>query len=577
MNQVVKGLRALCVTLATVAGATSALALAPGQAARGFRDGANHHLGDDSFVARFGRPPGPGDSEALRMHTHLTHVRALLGARPATAPALEPRRAALLAALDDYIAHGATPVNRVLPWRNPVFIDGDGAICAVGYLIERSAGRALAERIAAHHRYDLLEDIAAAEPEVVAWVASSGFTLEELASIQPGYQGPEVDRWQLWTLDESRPHDGPWRLEQDGVVTTGAWRGGQMDGSWTRTRDGQRLGSGSFVRGRGTWRAESPSGVLLATGPVRRSHPDGTWRFFHPSGRVAAEGGFARGHRHGRWRFFHDDDAGTVLAQGRFTRGALSGRWRHFDARGKLLATAWPESPPSWRGEMAFMLRLTPGQTGVTHEVHQGTRAGDWHRLDRVSTDDGHVFFLRWEGDRQALFDSSGRRLEQGEVDWMATGCSWGPALRKLAVRGALSRIHGLLTDADDAEDVDPGDGNKRPRTAASMACGDSPLGPTESAALKRAMAALVAVRAPVPAELLRFIPVDSNADGDPGNDDERNDLTRLLADNMSWYIEWPHIDGRFEEVLATLPDHYPPGDGSQDTLTVEGVLIREQ
>lgn len=64
--------------------------------------------------------------------------------------------------LDDYIAHGVTPTNAHLPWRTAVFIDDAGAICAVGYLIERSAGRALAERIAAEHRYDFLEDIAAA-------------------------------------------------------------------------------------------------------------------------------------------------------------------------------------------------------------------------------------------------------------------------------------------------------------------------------------------------------------------------------------------------------------------------------
>ena len=48
------------------------------------RDGANHRLGDDSFVARFGRSPGPGDSEALRMATHLEYVHAWLSARPAT-------------------------------------------------------------------------------------------------------------------------------------------------------------------------------------------------------------------------------------------------------------------------------------------------------------------------------------------------------------------------------------------------------------------------------------------------------------------------------------------------------------
>lgn len=30
-------------------------------------------------------------------------------------------------------------------------------------------------------------------------------------------------------------------------------------------------------------------------------------------------------------------------------------------------------------------------------------------------------------------------------------------------------------------------------------------------------------------------------------------DLAEVLASNMSWYIEWPHIDGRFVAVYAGL------------------------
>src|SRR5687768_12900991 len=74
-----------------------------------FRSGANHHVGDDSFVARFDRAPTDRDTERVRMRVHLEHVRALLAARPATAPELAERRATLLGYLDDYIAKGVTP------------------------------------------------------------------------------------------------------------------------------------------------------------------------------------------------------------------------------------------------------------------------------------------------------------------------------------------------------------------------------------------------------------------------------------------------------------------------------------
>ena len=113
-----------------------------------FREGANHHTGDDSFVAAFGRKPGAQDSEKVRMKMHFEAVRAWLASRPATSPARETRRHEILGYLDNYIAKGTTPQNDHLPWRTPVFIDDDHTICAVGYLIEQSAGRALPETIA---------------------------------------------------------------------------------------------------------------------------------------------------------------------------------------------------------------------------------------------------------------------------------------------------------------------------------------------------------------------------------------------------------------------------------------------
>jgi hypothetical protein len=30
-------------------------------------------------------------------------------------------------------------------------------------------------------------------------------------------------------------------------------------------------------------------------------------------------------------------------------------------------------------------------------------------------------------------------------------------------------------------------------------------------------------------------------------------DQAKLLAAHMTWYVEWPHVDGRFIQVFATL------------------------
>jgi hypothetical protein len=69
--------------------------------------------------------------------------------------------------------------------RKPCFIDDGGNICAVGYLVEQTAGRAAAEAINARHQYDEL--LAMDDPTLLAWATKSGFTLTELAMIQPTY------------------------------------------------------------------------------------------------------------------------------------------------------------------------------------------------------------------------------------------------------------------------------------------------------------------------------------------------------------------------------------------------------
>jgi hypothetical protein len=175
-----------------------------------------------------------------------------------------------------------------------VFIDDAGAVCAVGYLIERSVGRALPERIAQDHRYEFLEDIAAAMPEVGAWVAGSGFTLEELASIQPAYSSPNIEQWKTWDLARHAPKDGPF----DDKRVTGTFLNKSLHGTWTvraeRDRDSDKeviVGRGNLVRGNGTWKSYYKDGkTLLATGPYWNSKANGDWTFYHPSGNVAAKG-----------------------------------------------------------------------------------------------------------------------------------------------------------------------------------------------------------------------------------------------------------------------------------------------
>lgn len=501
-----------------------ASALPPGATARGFVEGANHHLGDTSFIARFGRPPGPGDSEALRMHTHLVYVREWLATRPATRPELAARRDLILTHLDAYIAKGTTPVNRHLPWRNPVFVDELGNVCAVGALIEAThpEGRALVEKIAARHRHDYLEDIDMAE--VLAWVEGSGFTLTELASIQPGYMGPPVNNYQAAWDHDAPPPDGPW--SESGV--SGELRNGQMHGPWVaKDEEGRARGHGDFTAGRGTWTSLHPNGALHARGPFVASRPSGTWTFWYESGRVAARGTFRRGDRHGAWTLYRDTASHPVLARGAFVEGQPRGRWQHYDERGALVATvttAVRDYDTAWR-------LVTPRTGGVELRVDQGTFMVEYARIDRLSwrpagrsggtplTVYRTPVFDEEGTESLVLHDADGRTLHRTPDGWLETGCPWPTAAQRAAQAGRPDRLAKALAASADGGDLN--------------ACASVPVSPSQGQALDALL-------------------------GTPDDPRPWHELVTRIIDTTRWYAEWDHVDALFVAVYDTLPDRIP-------------------
>ncbi len=396
--------------------ASASHALAPGDAERGFRDGANHHVGDDSFAALFGRLPGPGDSEALRMHTHFVHVRRWLAERPPTRPELADRRREILGYFDEYIAKGTTPMNVHVPWRTPVFIDDRGTICAVGYLIERTAGRPLAEKVARGHRYNLLEDIAAAMPEVREWVASSGFALEELASIQPGYIPPSY--WNEKDLVDADIDASPVALD--------------------------------VPEKSGTWTSRYPTGERLAEGRYVDRRPQGTWRFYHPSGNLAAIGSFAGGTREGRWTFFHDTPQAVRMASGSFVGGILVDEWQHYDDAGTLMGHSRPESPAPFGGA-GYLVHVLPHGDEGHRWVHQADIAGTRHRLDFIADGREQVYVRDGE---DAAYDADGHKVAQRGGAWESFDCHWSPHRKAAARAGDVVTLHGLMWKQPDVCDA---------------------------------------------------------------------------------------------------------------------------
>lgn len=150
----------------------------------------NPIIGNQSFEITYGFKPAAHSNEFLRIQTHLEYVENLLRSKNTDALTDQEKinRSAALDLLHQYWTAGIFPKNYDHPEKRvPCFIDKDGSICAVGFLIEKTAGRDAAETINAKHKYEKIIEMH--DADVMAWVEQSGLTLEECAMVQPAYDG----------------------------------------------------------------------------------------------------------------------------------------------------------------------------------------------------------------------------------------------------------------------------------------------------------------------------------------------------------------------------------------------------
>ncbi len=150
----------------------------------------NPVLGDLSFSAIFGFSPERADGE-FRVLTHLRYVHSKLSAVNVSHldQHLRFRRTDMLNLLAAYIEVGQFPHNYDFPGeRKPCFIDRDGRICAVGYLVAQTEGLSAAGAINDRFQYHNLLDIK--DTALDSWIAESGLTKLECAMIQPAYGPP---------------------------------------------------------------------------------------------------------------------------------------------------------------------------------------------------------------------------------------------------------------------------------------------------------------------------------------------------------------------------------------------------
>ena len=157
-------------------------------AATDYNPAINSIIGDISYVKKFGHLPAPGTDQHLRISTHLAYAEMLLRSKETSFldSGTRARREALLDHLHDYWQAGIFPKNyEHNNGLSPCFIDKDGNICALGYLVEKSEGKQLVENI--NKEFDDAGTAAMSNASLADWIAANGLTKEEAAIIQPAY------------------------------------------------------------------------------------------------------------------------------------------------------------------------------------------------------------------------------------------------------------------------------------------------------------------------------------------------------------------------------------------------------
>jgi len=91
----------------------------------------------------------------------------------------------MLDVLRQYTLEGKFPQNTFHSHRQPYFIDIYGIHCAVGYLLLKSGHGKTAREISKSQNYAYVREIRSAE--LIQWSIDYGFTIDELAWIQPAY------------------------------------------------------------------------------------------------------------------------------------------------------------------------------------------------------------------------------------------------------------------------------------------------------------------------------------------------------------------------------------------------------
>ncbi|MFT4663540.1 MAG: hypothetical protein ACI8YQ_000646 [Polaribacter sp.] len=134
-----------------------------------------------------------------RIQLHLQLVHQVLSSKNTSHLELSQQvnRARHLAVLAEYAERAIFPKNTLHQKRQPYFVDHQNNACAVGYLLEADGQTKLVNQIKEEQNFSYIAELVKSYPAIIDWTDNNGFTVPELAWIQPTYPAPPTDWHQV--------------------------------------------------------------------------------------------------------------------------------------------------------------------------------------------------------------------------------------------------------------------------------------------------------------------------------------------------------------------------------------------
>ena len=126
------------------------------------------------------------DEERIQLHLQLVSQILTLRDNSHLSTQQIENRTKQIDVLTAYYKAGLFPKNTGHTHRQPYFVDDFGNACAVGYLVLQDGQKDFVQKIQSENNFAYIHEMD--YPELGAWARINGFTKDELAWIQPGYQ-----------------------------------------------------------------------------------------------------------------------------------------------------------------------------------------------------------------------------------------------------------------------------------------------------------------------------------------------------------------------------------------------------